>query len=50
MLVTMDRSSLDRDAVLLLAKELYQNEEDINTSMYNFWIAEVELLGSTLTA
>lgn len=40
MIINMDRYSLERDAVLLLAKELHIDEEDIDAQMYTLWIDE----------
>jgi hypothetical protein len=40
MIINMDRYSLESDAVLLLAKELHLDEEDINMYMYSLWIEE----------
>ncbi|BCL79553.1 hypothetical protein ccbrp13_20180 [Ktedonobacteria bacterium brp13] len=39
-IMNMDRYSLEYEAVLLLAKELHLEEEDINEQMYNLWIDE----------
>jgi hypothetical protein len=39
-IINMDRYSLERDAVLLLAQSLHLDAEDINTSLYNLWIDE----------